>query len=820
MFLTRKPLIVSIAIVAALIVSSAQATTFIVPPDREMVRRAHIVVIATAQPSYSQWNGEGGVETVTPMLVEEVIKGRAPSTLDVVEPGGTFGGLTMEINGIPRFESGTRLLLFLSNVGPRRWAATELVLGKFTFADEQGQQLLLRDADEITGWDLDRKPHMERARAADRFLQFVRTEAKGGEGSSDYFVMPNEPAPLPSVKTIRASSVHAAVAPYSANSYTSIASGSMGARWNVFPNPVTIYTGTQTEPGAPGGGSTAAATAVASWDNDCPSNVNYVYGGTDPGGTHTAGLTGPDGANTILFERDLSRYGVGPFTCTSNSYGGTLGIGGITNASGTHTLGIEQFLTTIEADVEMNRGIANCTLLFNGGEFNSAVTHEVGHTLGFRHSDQNRPNSAACSSDPTLECSSSAIMTAAVTPGLNGALQAWDQHAVQAVYPGGSCGPPPPPPCTPPSITAQPQSTQTTSGTPVNLSVGASGTAPLSYQWYTGASGNTGSPINGATDSTLTVSPTSTTSYWVRVTNSCGIANSATATIMIVAGSSRHVKSDFDGDGKTDSAVYRPSTGVWFINYSSTGATAQVLDGGAGGDIIVPADYDGDGKTDVAIFRPSRGLWYVINSSSGSAMSRIWGQSGDVPVPADFDGDGKADFVVWRPSTGVWYIAFSSGPTTTSLDGGPGDIPVPADYDGDGKADVAIFRPSNGMWYYISSRSGGASSFIWGGPDDIPVTADFDGDGKSDIAVWRRTTGVWYIRFSTGGSTTTLVGAPGDIPVPGDYDGDGRADAAIWRPSNGMWYFLSSRSGGGSAKIFGGPGDVPTTRVLTNNTGP
>jgi len=87
--------------------------------------------------------------------------------------------------------------------------------------------------------------------------------------------------------------------------------------------------------------------------------------------------------------------------------------------------------------------------------------------------------------------------------------------------------------CTAPAITSQPSSTSIVTGQTATLTVMASGTATLSYQWYTGTSGNTSSPVGGATASSVNVSPASTTSYWVRVTNSCGTADSVTVTVTV-----------------------------------------------------------------------------------------------------------------------------------------------------------------------------------------------------------------------------------------------------------------------------------------------
>jgi len=82
-----------------------------------------------------------------------------------------------------------------------------------------------------------------------------------------------------------------------------------------------------------------------------------------------------------------------------------------------------------------------------------------------------------------------------------------------------------------PSITQQPTSRTTTPGQSTTLSVAA--TQAVSYQWYQGTYPS-GTAISGATGATLTVAPTSTTNYWVRVTNGCGTADSVTATVCVL----------------------------------------------------------------------------------------------------------------------------------------------------------------------------------------------------------------------------------------------------------------------------------------------
>ncbi|MEA2416206.1 MAG: hypothetical protein QOI58_2863 [Thermoanaerobaculia bacterium] len=786
------------------------AATFVVPPDREMIRRADAIVIATPLASFTQRSDDGGIETVTPVRIEEVLKGqRIPMSITVVEPGGEYRGEAQLIPGVPRFNTSERTLLFLTRIGGSRWVVTEIVLGKFTFHTDGGAALLLRDAGEITGWDPDLTPHRERMRDAAGFLQFIRNESRGVVSKEDYFVGNEPPAQslgTPSAKSMGTSAIVPLVAPYTATSYTMLISGNQGGRWATFPSAVNWFSGATQEPGAPGGGVTAINAAFTSWDNDCGSNVNYAYAGTDS--THTQGLHAVDGANTILFERDLSSWGVAPFSCSGNSYSGTLGIGGVTSASGTNVVNGETFATNREGDVEMNRGIANCTLLFNNGDWNSAVTHEVGHTLGFRHSDQTRDSAAACTSDASLECSQQAIMKSFISTGLNAALQAWDQHAVQAVYPGNVCAPTGG--CTAPAITAQPQSMTIASGGSATLSVGASGTAPLSYQWYVGTSGNTGSPISGATTPSLTVTPSSTTSYWVRVSNACGSANSGTATVTVQSNCTAPTIRAQPGSGTIVGgqgtiavlAAGSPLAYQWF--QGTSGNTAVPISGATSNELTVAPSA-------------TTSFWVRVSNACGSVNSATATVSvtGTAPPPtsagvikSDFDRNGSAD-ILWRYSAGGQnYVWFMSGPTQI----GGQYLPTIADanwhmegvgdFNHDGSPDILWRYYGTGeifVWYMNgATQTGGV--YLPSEPDVnwvIGGVGDFDGNGSPDI-VWRnKATGEDRIWLMNGTTILSVIALPTiadtlwRMQVVGDLNRDGTPDI-VWRyfgsGENYVWF--------------------------------
>jgi IPT/TIG domain-containing protein/VCBS repeat protein len=280
--------------------------------------------------------------------------------------------------------------------------------------------------------------------------------------------------------------------------------------------------------------------------------------------------------------------------------------------------------------------------------------------------------------------------------------------------------------------------------------------------------------------------------------------------------------SDYDGDLKSDLAVFTPSTGKWAVLQSSSNymnSFSLVLGGSAY--VPVPGDYDGDGKADIAVYAPSTGKWTVWKSTSSyaSSMSTTWGVTGDIAVPGDYDGDRKTDFAVYRPSTGEWLLTLSATQTTkTVVLGASGDKPVAGDYDGDGRTDVALFRPSTGVWTVLTSSSNYTSQLTGtiGPATDLLVPGDYDGDGRMDMAVYRPSTGSWLILGSASGYTTSrtvTLGSSADIPVPSDYDADGTTDVAVYRPSTGQWTIMKSTDGSPLTSVWGTSGsDVPLPR--------
>lgn len=273
---------------------------------------------------------------------------------------------------------------------------------------------------------------------------------------------------------------------------------------------------------------------------------------------------------------------------------------------------------------------------------------------------------------------------------------------------------------------------------------------------------------------------------------------------------------DFDGDGRTDIAVYRPN-GFWYEVRSLNSQFYARPGFGDPGDKLVPGDYDGDRKAEIAVYRPTTGEWFSVDTSTGLYRIRQWGLIGDLPVMGDYDGDGKTDLTVFRPSGGLWFIRHSSDNSIRALQwGATGDVPVSGDFDGDKKTDIAIFRPADGSWWILNSSDNSVTALLWGAGGDRIVPGDYDGDKKTDIAVYRPSEGAWYVLRSSDNTLMALIwGIPTDLPIPGDYDGDGKADVAVYR--DGAWFVRYSSDQSAHASLFGTATDIPIPAAYYGN---
>lgn len=282
------------------------------------------------------------------------------------------------------------------------------------------------------------------------------------------------------------------------------------------------------------------------------------------------------------------------------------------------------------------------------------------------------------------------------------------------------------------------------------------------------------------------------------------------------------VLDDFDGDGKSDLAVYQPSTGNWFIRTLSGKTLAWHKQFGYYNAKPVPADYDGDGKTDLAVYDPGKDLWYIKTlDNKVLAWGVKSGISGAIPVPGDYDGDGKADLGVYVLSTGNWYVKTLQGqvifngkkwgfkgpvrswenpPTSTVL-------PMPYDYDKDGKTDLAIYyrglAMSDSGWYIRGSTGKNYFPCVWGSSGSIPAPGTYRSANNpypAGVTTYRVISGTfntpYMFEFGLGTYKSTL-------PVSAhDFDGNGWDDHATYNYITGSWKILLN-DGDGNANQSG-----------------
>jgi hypothetical protein len=461
------------------------ATTYIVPQDRELIQRADDIVIATGLTSHVERDAIGSVVTRYTLRIEEVLKGKrsAGEHLVLTERGGTLDGRTTYIFDTPAYEAGERYLVFTDanrDGDPTTWG---MQIGRFVLETHEGRTLAIRAP--LPGFDQNLEQFVdEGARDFQRFERFVRAAVlQRGELKTDYFV----------ARPSRRQSATVTAAAYPRQGYLL----SPGLRL-VRPNPSFVRNGTQ--PGL--NGPQSVSVALAQW-NRTASSIAYTDGGVDE--TAIGGTRYSDGKNGILFNDPNAEL-----------WTGVAGLAAITSPGSTYEFEGEFFVDILEADVVIGR------ISTAQGCLNTIMTHEIGHTLGFRHANQD-PVGSICG-EP-YDCGDAAVMTSVGLCRFNGVLQEWDRTAAETVYGNG-------PVCLL-SITSQPRSRTIDPGETTTLSITATGNAPLTYQWFIGEKNDQSHPIAGATAASVSVTPTETTRYWAMVTNPCGSASSGAATVTV-----------------------------------------------------------------------------------------------------------------------------------------------------------------------------------------------------------------------------------------------------------------------------------------------